>query len=59
MKPKSIKELKQTIAKLEFQNDQLLAELNYLNRLLRSIGFPEGLNSVKKTAEELLSQDKN
>lgn len=38
---------------LEFANDQLTSELNYADELLRSIGFPEGLETVKLAAQEL------
>lgn len=41
------------IAQLEFQNDQLGAELSYDDQLLRSVGFEEGLASVKAAALEL------
>ena len=58
MKPKPIKKLYERIGKLEFQNDQLLAELTYMNSLLKAIGFTHGLQSVKKTAEELIQMEK-
>lgn len=38
---------------LEFVNDQLSTEIKYLDLLLRSIGFPEGLETVKLAAQEL------
>lgn len=41
------------LAKLEFQNDQLVAELQYVDSLLRKVGFAEGLASVKAAAQEL------
>lgn len=41
------------IAYLEFVNDQLMTELKYVDKLLRSIGFPEGLETVKKAAKEI------
>jgi hypothetical protein len=47
-------ELLKRIAELEFENDQLLSELRYLDELMRSIGFSEGLQTVKATARELL-----
>jgi hypothetical protein len=46
-------DLHEQIAKLEFQNDQLLAELEYVDTLLRAVGFSEGLDSVKAAAQEL------
>ncbi len=41
------------IAQLEFQNDQLGAEISYDDQLLRSVGFENGLASVKAAAIEL------
>ncbi len=48
-------ELHQKIAFLEFQQDQLTSELQHIDFLLRSIGFPDGLYSIKETAQELLN----
>lgn len=45
--------LTKRVAYLEFVNDQLLTELKYIDHLLRSIGFPEGLETVKKAAREI------
>jgi hypothetical protein len=42
---------------LEFVNDQLFSELKYLDVLLRSIGFPEGLATVKLAAQELKQRE--
>ena len=41
------------ISELESINDQLQAEIRYLDDLLKSIGFEEGVSSLKKAAEEL------
>ncbi len=49
----NVNKLIQRIAYLEFANDQLTTELKYMDRLLKSIGFPEGLRTVKEAAEEL------
>lgn len=46
-------DLHEQIAKLEFQNDQLVAELEYVDTLLRAVGFSNGLDSVKSAAQEL------
>lgn len=51
-------QLKKRISELESMNDQLLAEMDYLNWLLKEIGFDEGLVTLKFAAEELLEQDK-
>lgn len=49
--------LEKRIAYLEFVNDQLTTELRYMDTLLRSIGFPEGLETVKLAARELMDRD--
>jgi hypothetical protein len=45
------------IAHLESINDQLNAEIRYLDELLKRVGFDEGLLSLKKAALELLEED--
>jgi hypothetical protein len=45
--------MREKISNLEFQNDQLTAELEYVDQLLRSVGFTDGLTSVKAAAQEL------
>lgn len=47
----------QKIAYLEFVNDQLLSEIQYIDRLLRLIGFPEGLETIKSAAQEVIEED--
>lgn len=49
-------QLMKKIAYLEFVHDQLSTELSYIDRLLKSIGFPEGLQSAKKVALDLLKE---
>lgn len=49
--------LNKKIAELEFQQDQLLAELGHIDGLLRAVGFSDGLSTVKATALELLSEE--
>lgn len=51
-------QLKKRISELETVNDQLLTEMEYLNWLLKEVGFEEGLVTLKFAAEELLEQDK-
>lgn len=46
-------DLNKEVARLEFANDQLLAELAYIDQLMRQVGFSEGLASLKATAQEL------
>lgn len=50
-------QLQHKIAKLEFINDQLETELEYVDELLRSVGFPQGLASAKAVAIELLHEE--
>lgn len=47
-------ELIKRIAYLESLNDQIAAELDYVDQLLRTIGFPDGLDSVKVAANEMM-----
>jgi hypothetical protein len=52
-------DLQKKIAKLETLNDQLTAELNYLEHLTRALGFAEGLKTLKAAALEMLENDPN
>lgn len=47
-------QLSTKIAHLESVNDQLEAELIYIDGLLKSVGFPRGIASAKEVALELL-----
>jgi|AMWB02.1.fsa_nt_gi hypothetical protein len=49
--------MRERIANLEFQNDQLTTELEYVDQLLKSVGFTDGLASVKAAAQELAEYD--
>lgn len=51
------KDLLKKVAKLESINDQLTAELQYLERLTRSLGFAAGLKTLKEAALEMLETD--
>lgn len=51
------KTLLKKLAKLESINDQLASELSYLEGLTKSLGFAEGLKTLKEAAIELLQQD--
>jgi hypothetical protein len=53
------KDLIKQIAKLESVNDHLLTELSYIDQLMRLVGFTEGIETVKVTAEELYNSEKN
>jgi hypothetical protein len=52
------KELLKKIAYLEFVEDQLGTEINYIDILLKSVGFPRGIASVKEVARDIL-QDRS
>jgi hypothetical protein len=51
------KEMIKKIAKLETVNDQLAAEIHYLEQLTRALGFAEGLKTLKAAALEMLESD--
>ncbi|MBS0655302.1 MAG: hypothetical protein JSR46_05975 [Verrucomicrobia bacterium] len=53
-----MKKLLEKLAYLEFVNDQLSAELHYVDKLLRSVGFTDGLVTVKSAAKELYEEEK-
>ncbi|OGN64875.1 MAG: hypothetical protein A3E80_05135 [Chlamydiae bacterium RIFCSPHIGHO2_12_FULL_49_9] len=53
------KDLLKKIAKLETINDQLAAELNYLEKLAKALGFAEGLKTLKAAALEMLETDQD
>ncbi len=50
--------LKSKIAKLETINDQLSAELKYLDQISRKLGFSNGLKTLKEAAIELIEIEK-
>ncbi|MBF8264003.1 MAG: hypothetical protein HW387_1668 [Parachlamydiales bacterium] len=51
-------EASKKLAKLETINDQLAAEISYLDQLARSLGFAEGLKTLKSAALEMIETDK-
>lgn len=51
------KDLLKKLAKLETVNDQLAAELHYLEHLAKALGFAEGLKTLKAAALEMLETD--
>jgi hypothetical protein len=53
-----IKKILERLAYLEFVNDQLSTELQYVDRLLRAVGFADGLATVKQAAQELFEDEK-
>ena len=48
----------QKLAKLESINDQLAAELDYLERLTRTLGFAEGIKTLKAAALEMIEAER-
>jgi hypothetical protein len=49
-------ELKARIARLESRLDLVESELTYLNELLQECGFPNGIQTLKATITDLLSE---
>jgi hypothetical protein len=46
------------ISELETINDQLVAELHYLDQLLKQIGFEQGLVTLKSAVQELIEEER-
>lgn len=55
----SEEEMEKKIAKLESMNDQLQAEFDHLDLLLKEIGFASGIETLKEAAKELLEKNKD
>ncbi|HXF28458.1 MAG TPA: hypothetical protein VN457_01290 [Chlamydiales bacterium] len=53
-----VKKMLEKMAHLEFVNDQVVAELQSTDQLLRRIGFADGLSSVKSAAQEIYEQER-
>lgn len=51
-------DLVKKLAKCESINDQLAAEIRYLDRLARDLGFANGLKTLKSAALEMLESDR-
>ncbi|HSW73175.1 MAG TPA: hypothetical protein VLG44_07220 [Chlamydiales bacterium] len=47
-------DLLKKIAKLETVNDQLTAEIRFLDELARKLGFSDGIKTLKEAALELI-----
>lgn len=52
-------ELNKKIAYLEFVNDQLTAEIEEIDFLMKEVGFQYGLETVKATAQEIYENDQS
>ena len=50
------KQLLHKIAVLESVNDQLSTEVAYVDQLMKMIGFAEGIQTVKATAQEIIEK---
>jgi hypothetical protein len=50
------KELLKRIAQLESINDHLATEIEYVDTLMRMVGFKYGLQTVKATADEIIQK---
>ena len=50
-------ELEKQVAYLESINDQLMTEIYYVDGLMRQVGFSDGLNTVKSTAQEISQEE--
>lgn len=51
-------QLERKIAKLEFLQDQMRAEWDHLDFLLKQVGFPRGIQSAKEVALQILEETK-
>ncbi len=51
------KDLLKKLAKMESINDQLVAEIRFLDELARKLGFSEGLKTLKSAAQELIEME--
>lgn len=50
-------QLLKKIAYLEFVNDQLDAEVQYVDQLMKLVGFAHGLETIKQTAREIIKEE--
>lgn len=48
--------IKAHLAAMESKVDLLESELTHLDEILRKCGFPNGINTLKQTVEELLAE---
>lgn len=47
-------EMLKKIAYLESINDQLSTEVSYVDKLMRIVGFSQGIDTLKATAETII-----
>jgi hypothetical protein len=55
----STTQLYEKMTQLEAENEELVAELKEIDQLLRDVGFPYGLHSVKEIALELIEEKRD
>lgn len=55
----SREEMIKRISELESLNDQLLTEVHSLDKLLKKVGFEEGLKTLKSAAIELMDEEES
>jgi len=51
------KTFEKKLAKLESINDQLVAEIRYLDEIAHKLGFQQGLKTLKEAALELIEME--
>ncbi len=49
-------QLQNRLAQLESIHDHLLTEVDYVDKLMRLLGFAQGLQSVKLAAKEIIEK---
>lgn len=47
-------QLERRIGVLESINDQLISEVEYVDHLMKEMGFKEGITTIKATAQEII-----
>ena len=52
-----VSQLEKKLSKLEKEHGSLIKELTYINGLMISIGFSEGIESVKRAANDIIKTD--
>lgn len=55
----SINQLEKKVLKLQSMHKKMIEEIQYIDQLLRDIGFEEGLASLKSTALKLKEESKD
>ena len=53
----TVQECHKKIAQLETANDFLATEIDYIDMLLRRVGFEHGLATIKAVAEDVVARE--